>query len=206
MSISPSLLSLPELISAAHDLGRRGLFPATGGNLSLRTGPGDCLVTVSGRDKGRLTEDDFMAIGLSGVPLDNTQKPSAETEVHLALYRADPEVGAVIHTHSVAATVLSRLVGEDVIVFTGYEMQKSIRGMRSHEQSLNLPVFDNTQDMPHLARQLERRWAELQGRCGFLVRGHGLYAWGRDVAEARRHVEGWEFLLACDLQHRQLAR
>ncbi len=59
-------------------------------------------------------------------------------------------------------------------------------------------MFENTQDMQALAQQLKADWAQLPLQWGFLVRGHGLYAWGRDMAEAKRHLEGLEFLFACE--------
>jgi methylthioribulose-1-phosphate dehydratase len=83
-------------------------------------------------------------------------------------------------------------------------MQKAIRGHTTHETPLVLPLFDNTQDIPALADALARRWGPEGLPCGLLVRGHGLYAWGASVAEARRHVEGWEFLLSCLLNERLL--
>ena len=82
--------------------------------------------------------------------------------------------------------------------------QKSITGNLTHEAAIDLPVLDNSQDMETLAAALEARFDEAAPAFGFLVRGHGIYAWGADLASARRHLEGWEFLLACELQRRQL--
>jgi methylthioribulose-1-phosphate dehydratase len=89
-------------------------------------------------------------------------------------------------------------------VFDGYEMQKAIRGHTTHEQVVALPIFENTQDIPALADRLAERWELAVLPYGFLVCAHGLYAWGASVAEARRHVEGWEFLMQCRLTERLL--
>jgi methylthioribulose-1-phosphate dehydratase len=112
----------------------------------------------------------------------------------------------VLHTHSVSATVLSRLVNEYVEI-SGYEMQKALHGNSSHEPEIRVPVFNNTQDIPELADRVAEQFnaGELT-QPGLLVRGHGLYAWGRDISEAQRHIEGFEFLFACLMQKERLSR
>lgn len=175
------------------------MFPATGGNLSVRGPDGQVYVSASGSDKARLTADDLLAVTAAGVPADPTApRPSAETAVHLAIYRCLPWVGSVIHTHTVAATVLGRRAGGQILL-QGYEMQKAIAGVADHAGALALPVLANTQDMPALAAAVEAVIARAAPASGVLVAGHGLYAWGTDVASTVRHAEGWEFLLRCRL-------
>lgn len=181
----------------------RGLCPGTGGNFSVRIEASHVLITASGVNKRRVTPADLLRVDLDG-HLETTGQPSAETALHLALYRADAAIGAVLHTHSVANTLISRINTTGAILFEGYEMQKAITGHTSHEATLSLPVVDNSQDMPALANVVSARYREAASACGFLVRGHGIYAWGRDVAEAERHLEGWEFLLECELKRRLL--
>ena len=176
---------------------------ATSGNFSIRAGAAHCVITQSGRQKSTLTVEDLMLCDLRGRPALEGLRPSAETALHTALYRWDPDTGAVLHTHSVTSTVLSRSLDDDLDL-RGFEMQKAMRGVRSHEESLSIALFENTQDMDELAAAVVAR---LESRPlstpGFLVRGHGLYAWGKDLAEAQRHVEGLEFLLACAWQERR---
>lgn len=191
-----------ELVAAVRELAARGLCPATGGNFSLRLDSDTVLITVSGANKAALTENDLLRVGFDG-SVNGHGRPSAETALHLGIYRLAPDAGAVLHVHSVAATVLSRLTDANALNVRGYEMQKAIRGIDTHEAELTLPIVDNDQDMTALAETVETRWAEMQTAYAFLVRGHGLYAWGRDIAEARRHLEGWEFLLACELAARR---
>ncbi|MDA3922601.1 MAG: methylthioribulose 1-phosphate dehydratase [Salinisphaera sp.] len=181
----------------------RGLCPATGGNFSTRIDANRVLITASGVDKRRLTPRDLLSIGLDGT-LIGDGKPSAETGLHLALYNADPTIGAVLHGHSLANTVLSRVGNPQRLTFSGYEMQKAIRGQSNHADQLSLPVFHNSQDMDELAGWLRERFDEATLACAFLVRGHGIYVWGTDLVEASRHLEGWEFLLDCELQRRTL--
>lgn len=197
----------PEQAAALCRVGRlfgeRQWCLATAGNFSLRADARHCLITQSGKDKSALVPDDFMLCDLDGSAIDARLKPSAETALHTALYRQDKSVGAVLHTHSVTSTVLSRALATD-LVLSGFEMQKALRGMRSHEESLTIALFENTQDMDELAAAVVGRLTSgTLSAPGFLVRGHGLYAWGTDLAEAQRHVEGFEFLLACAWQERQ---
>jgi methylthioribulose-1-phosphate dehydratase len=199
-------LSFPEkaeeLVELCRLLGSRDWAPATGGNFSVRLDDKHCLITQSGRDKSRLTVDDLMVCDLNGKALDPSLNPSAEVGLHARLYRLDTNIGAVLHTHSVTSTVLSRATDGDLLL-QGFEMQKALAGNRSHEEEISIPVFDNDQDIAALAERLQQRWLlHTITQPGFLVSGHGLYAWGKDLAEARRHVEGFEFLFACAWQEK----
>ena len=194
-----------QIAAAGRDLAARGWTPATSSNFSMRVGPQRVAVTVSGRDKGRLTEHDILQVDLDGRAVGTDARPSAETLLHTQLYRRLPQVGAVLHTHSHNQTVASRLyAGAGRVVFEGYELQKAISGHATHEGALEVPVFANTQDMPELVRAVDA-WLD-QGKPlhGYLIDGHGIYAWGRDMAEARRHLEAFEFLLGCELDLRRL--
>jgi len=194
-----------ELCTAVRSLAARGWTPATSSNFSARIGPDRIAITVSGRDKSRLTPHDLMVIDLDGKAVGSTLRSSAETLLHTRLYRRHGDVGSVLHTHSHAQTVASRLYGGDGRVhLEGYELLKAFRGNATHETALDLPVFPNTQDMPELADRVDGWLDGGSPRFGYLIDGHGLYAWGRDVAEAMRHLEAFEFLLACELDLRRL--
>ena len=190
-----ALCSLGRWIASRH------WVPATGGNFSVRQGEHQALVTASGKDKGELNPQDLLPVSWETGQLSSPHgTPSAETALHVELYQCDPAIKAVLHTHSVAATVFSRLIGADNYPFKGYEMQKAISGVQSHEQTLPLALFDNTQDIPALATQLRERWQTKPLNFGLLVRGHGLYVWGYSLEQAKRHLEGWEFLINCELE------
>ena len=195
-----------EIITNVRELAHAGWTPATSSNFSRRLDERHAAITVSGRDKGRLTEADIMVVDFAGKPVGNDKKPSAETLLHTQLYARYPEIGCVLHTHSVTQTVASRLfAAQGHVRFDGYELQKAFAGNSTHEGSMDVPVFPNTQDMPELAARVD---AVLDRQClwGYLIDGHGLYAWGRDLAEARRHLEAFDFLLNCELQLRMLQR
>ncbi|CAI0950865.1 Methylthioribulose-1-phosphate dehydratase [Serratia entomophila] len=195
---------LAALLAACHWIGEKGWCPATGGNMSLRLDDSQCLITESGKDKGSLTEADFLRVETANNHVPSGRTPSAETGLHTLIYRLYPQIGAVLHTHSVNATVLSRVERSEALVLQGYEMQKSLGGQSSHLDSVTIPIFDNDQDIPRLAARVAAYAETTPLRYGFLVRGHGLYCWGRQVAEARRHLEGLEFLFQCELQRRLL--
>jgi methylthioribulose-1-phosphate dehydratase len=131
--------------------------------------------------------------------LDNAQpvpgKPSDESPLHVAIVKARG-AGAVIHTHSVWATILSDgHTSEGGIAIEGYEMLKGLHGVSTHLHREWIPIIDNSQDMPALANTINEVLAQYPGAHALLLRRHGLYTWGRDLKEAKRHVEILEFLL-----------
>jgi len=193
-----------EIIANVGELSAAGWTPATSSNFSMRLDDGHAAITVSGRDKGRLAEDDIMVVDLDGNPVATTHRPSAETLLHTRLYRRFPEIGCVLHTHSPVQTIASRLyAGAGHLRLAGYELLKAFHGNSTHEAAIDVPVLANTQDMKVLAAQVDAL-LDRQSLWGYLIDGHGLYAWGRDMAEARRHLEAFEFLFNCELELRKL--
>ncbi len=178
---------------------QEGWSRGTSSNYSVVLGrePFRLLLTASGKDKRRLKPTDFVVVDEAGKPVAATdERPSAETGLHLVLTR-QPGVGSVLHTHSVWGTLLSDVFAPaGGFHVEGYEMLKGLTGVRTHEHREFVPIFDNTQDIAALARQLEKRLLDPVHTLtyGFLIRRHGLYTWGRDVDQARQHVEIFEFL------------
>ena len=194
-----------EIITNVRELAQVGWTPATSSNFSERLDDQHAAITVSGRDKGRLTIDDIMVVDFNGQGVATSHRPSAETLLHTQLYRRHPEIGCVLHTHSPVQTIASRLYASaGHIRLEGYELQKAFHGNNTHDDRMDVPVFANTQDMPTLAAQVEAL-LDRQKLWGYLIDGHGLYAWGRDMADARRHLEAFEFLLGCELDLRRLS-
>lgn len=190
--------AVAEIIDVGRFLAARGWVPATSGNFSRRLDHETIAITASGADKGDLRPGDVKVIALAA-PL--PPGVSAETPVHVALYRRTPDIGAILHTHSLASTVVSVAQPDRLsIPLANYELVKGIRGHNSHEDTLHLPVFPNSQDMDAVAVSLEAHLDKNPGCFGFVLAGHGLYAWGSGMKEARRHVEALEFLLACELE------
>ncbi|WKD27775.1 methylthioribulose 1-phosphate dehydratase [Halomonas sp. KG2] len=184
-----------ELLAAISWAAQQGWTPATGGNFSARTEAG-YWVTASGRDKTRIQANDLLLCDLDGRVLSGDGKPSAESDLHAALYRLDASINCVLHTHTLASTVLSRRFPNG-IELSGFEMQKALQGNVTHDASVLLPVVPNPQDMDELADHVRLGWPM---PWGFLVAGHGIYAVGDSIASCRRHLEAIEFLLSCVLE------
>lgn len=193
--------SVSSLVAFGRQAYARGWVPATSGNFSCRV-PGGIAITVSGRHKGRLCEGDILRLDEQGRATD-ARRPSAETALHVMLYRRCPQARAVLHTHSVNATVLSGLVGSELWL-DGYEVLKAFPGVGTHETRLRVPVFGNDQDIERLARIVDADFEANGAAPGFLIRGHGLYAWGTGVDDAARQIEAFEFLFECELLRRRL--
>ena len=193
-----------EIITATGELSALGWTPATSSNFSMRLDDSHVAVTVSGRDKGRLKPDDIMVVDYAGKAVHEGQKPSAETVLHTQLYARLPDVGCVLHTHSLVQTLASRLyAGAGHVRFEDYELIKAFRGQETHDTEMDVPVLANNQCMSTLAAQVDVL-LDRGTLWGYLIEGHGLYAWGHDMAEARRHLEALEFLLNCELEMRKL--
>jgi len=192
---------MPSFDTLAADLaevGRlaylRGWALGTSGNFSavVERSPLTLAITSSGVDKGLLEADDIVEIDAQGRVRRGHGKPSAETAIHLAVARTTG-AGAVLHTHSIWSTILSDGAG-GLLPVEGYEMLKGLGGVSTHEHREALPVIENTQDWNAAAPAVEALLRAHPAAHGFLIRGHGLYTWGRDLAEAKRHLEILEFL------------
>ena len=195
------------IIDAGSFLYAKGWSPATSSNYSVRLDDDNIAITVSGRHKGQLQAGDVMIVDLEGQAVASAARASAETKLHTALYGLFTDIGAVLHTHSLPATVLSRVLDDrDELVLRDYELQKAFPGHETHQSRLALPIFENTQDMDTLAEETRKFFAEHPQYPGYLIRGHGLYTWGGTMEDCLRHVEALEFLLACELEIMRLGK
>lgn len=194
-----------QLIEAGRFLYNRGWVPATSGNFSARLNDGSFAMTVSGRHKGQLDEDGIMRVDGEGRSLVPGKRPSAETLLHIRLYARFPQVGAILHTHSVNATLLSRgRVGE--LILSDYELLKAFDGVETHETTLHVPIFPNDQDIGRLAASVDRYLDQHAAVHGYLIAGHGLYTWGATVKDVLRHLEAFEFLFDCEMRMHGMIR
>jgi methylthioribulose-1-phosphate dehydratase len=194
--------SLQEIAGSLVDLGRsfydRGWALGTSGNFSavLSRDPLALAITPSGADKGRLSVEQILLIdGRAKVISGSGAAPSAESHLHLRIAR-EFGAGAVLHTHSVWGTTLSDIHASDGgLSIEGYEMLKGLAGIQTHEHTEWIPIIENSQDMLALAESVGSVLRRFPATHGFLLRGHGLYTWGNNLVEAKRHVEILEFLL-----------
>jgi methylthioribulose-1-phosphate dehydratase len=186
-----------NLARLGADFHGRGWVLGTSGNFSavVTREPLRLAITSSGVDKGELTADHILQIDAEGNVLEGGGRSSAETLLHLTVIRLREAV-AVLHTHSVWSNILSDAYSADGgLSIEGYEMLKGLEGVSTHEHREWLPIIENSQDMTGLAGSVEEALTQHPGTHGFLLRRHGLYTWGKDIAEAKRHVEILEFLL-----------
>ena len=176
-----------DVVSAIRFFHDKGWCPATSSNFSFRE-PGvndQFYVSMSGLDKGTFEE----------------------TLLHSLIYQHDPEANVVLHMHSVNAAVLSKwLADQSVVTFEDYEILKGFAGIATHDVSVDIPIYPNSQDMAFLAKRIGYDWQQQALKYGFILRGHGVYAWGKTVAEAKRHVEVFEYLFDCTLKLHHLSK
>ena len=192
---------LSEIEILLAELGRtfyaRGWALGTSGNFSAVVGrdPFRIAITSTGLDKGSLTPDQLVQVDANGTVTEGSGQASAETALHLVVVGAR-EAGAVLHTHSIWSTIISELhAAQGGIWIEGYEMLKGLQGVKSHTHREWLPIVENDQDMARLAGVIDRTLTQHPDAHGFLLRGHGLYTWGEDLGQAKRHLEILEFLL-----------
>ena len=191
------------LIETGCSLHSKGWMSATSGDLSVRISEEHFAISVSGCHKGDMSEQDVMMVDRVGSPVAAGNRPSPDTLLHTALYNRYPQLGAVLHTHSVKATLLSRL-SEEELIFEDYELLKAFEGVQSHKERIVVPIFPNDQDIPRLSLQVEDYLDNHPAVHGYLIAGHGLYTWGSTMREALRHIDAFEFLFECELTMRSL--
>lgn len=186
-----------QLIEIGHRFYTRGWALGTSGNFStvVSRDPLRMAITMSGVEKGRLSSDMIIQIDDQANVISGSGKPSDETLLHLALVQAK-SAGAVLHTHSVWSTMLSKLYSSiGYLKIEDFEMLKGLSGIKTHQHCEYLPIIDNSQNMIELSKTMLDRLSENPNAHGVLIEGHGLYTWGKDLKEAERHVEILEFLL-----------
>jgi methylthioribulose-1-phosphate dehydratase len=189
-----------ELCETMATVHRRGWCEGTGGNFScsLEQDPLLLLMAPSGVDKGRLSPEELIVVDHTGMVVKGSGRASAETQLHITIVE-ETGARAVLHTHSQAGTLLSQQYRPDrgkepgELMLRDLEMLKGLEGVDTHATSISIPVLANDQNLQRLS-SVARPWLK-RAPHGLLIGGHGLYAWGRDLANARRHLEIHEFLL-----------
>jgi len=193
-----------QLIEAGSQLAAKGLVPATSGNFSARLANGDMAITTSGADKGSLQLENIMRTNAGGESYDQ-RRPSAETLLHVQIYKQDPEAGFVLHVHSLNATVLSQITTGNVTL-ADYELLKAFRGVNTHETQVEIPVFANDQNIARLAKQVDEYMETHPLPVAYMIAGHGYYTWGNAIKEALINIEALEFLFSCELMKRRITQ
>lgn len=189
---SPTADLRVALARLGAELSDHGWLMATGGNLSARLpGAETAVVTASGGDKGHLTAADFVEVRVAdGVKVAGDGRPSAETGVHMAIYRATDAV-AVAHAHAPYVTLVSRrLADRGAVRFEGWEFVKAL-GFWDEGAAVEVPIVANHHSLDALADAVA---AAVGPAPAVLVAGHGVYAWGDSIDAVGRHVQAIEFM------------
>ncbi|WP_068792597.1 methylthioribulose 1-phosphate dehydratase [Brevibacillus laterosporus] len=180
---------------------RRDWFPGTSGNLSIKISdvPLQFAVTASGKDKTKLSPEDYLIVDGDCNSVEPTKlKPSAETLVHAVVYQSIPDAGACFHVHTIANNVISEVYAQkQSFTIHGQELIKGL-GIWEENALLTVPIVENYADIPTLAAAIKE--AIKPDVPGVLIRNHGIYAWGRNDFEAKRHIEAFEFLFEYQLR------
>jgi methylthioribulose-1-phosphate dehydratase len=186
-----------ELVAIGRRFYQRGWVLGTSGNFSAVVSgrPLRLAITASSAHKGKLSPREILEIdGKGRVVGGQTGRPSAETLLHIEIVK-QRGARAVLHTHSVWSTILSgRGAAARGLAIEGYEMVKGLDAVTTHEHREWVPIVGNDQDMTRLAREVRKALRAHASAHAFLICRHGLYTWGRSLADAERHVEILEFL------------
>ena len=188
-----------DLTICIRQLHDKGHSPGTSTNYSFKDASDQIWVTRSGIDKSQICDDDFISLDRNGEPSQQYHgvKPSAESGIHVVLYDLFPEVKVVLHSHAVYPIALTSCHKANHLNFSGYEMQKGFKGVDTHEGLIQIPVFENAQDMTFFMHELRYRKTELAHGV-FMIRKHGFYAWGENLFDAKRHLESFDYLCQCE--------
>jgi len=186
-----------------HEIHQKGWSPATSTNYSFLNSetPKTIAISQSGIDKSQFGIEHWMLINHEGKALEGYQhlKSSAETLLHTVLYQLDDSIKFILHTHSIYNTVLSQYYEKQgYLTLSNYEVLKGMDGIDTHEVDYTLTIFPNTQDIATLSSDFKNYYSKNKHIKAYLIAGHGLYTWGRSLAEAKRHLEVLEFLLECE--------
>jgi methylthioribulose-1-phosphate dehydratase len=197
-----------SMVDLIRWINARGWSPGTSTNYSFLHPDLDDVVVISksGIDKAIFCSDDFMHVDLKGEATNSYIgiKPSAETLIHTTIYNLFPETRFILHTHSKAATLMSYINLEfGFVEFSGYEVLKGLPRISTHDTTVRIPIFKNTQDMFRFSSQLPTYQVSLQNNA-FLMEKHGIYVWGNSLEQAKRFLEIYEYLLDLELTLNQI--
>lgn len=201
--------NLSELVGLVRELNHRGHSPATSGNYSIRSSEDlNCAyVSESGFDKSTFTEMNFIPVDIHSVKKiieSDTRKTSDETEVHLAIYRKT-NANCVLHSHMQSALLFCDLhKGKAFADIKNLELLKGFSGIKTHDISIQIPIFENTQDITTLSKVIEPSLTLDQNCYAILLQGHGIYVFGKSVKETKKHLEVFEYIFSYYLQKKLL--
>ena len=203
-----ALRSLDEGRALICELGRRfydrGWVSGTGGGIALRLGD-RTLMAPSGVQKELMRPEMMFELDANGdiarYPDDKALQVSQCRPLFLAAMELR-HAGAVIHAHSKAALMATLCFG-DRVTLSKLEMMKGLRGI-GYDDTHEVPIIENTAQECDLKDSLVVAMRAFPRTHAVLVRRHGMYVWGQDWREAKRHAECYDYLLDIAVEMRRL--
>jgi L-fuculose-phosphate aldolase len=169
------------IIQACRELVTGGLVRGTSGNVSLRdTATAFIAITPSGTSYLTMTPEEVAVVNIAGDMIDGTLRPTTEVDLHLGIYRARPDVNAVVHTHSPFATTLAAL--REPVPAVHYILAKAAT-------TVQVAPYQRY-GTPELAAACV---STLGADQGVLLSNHGVVAVGKEMASAMAAAEAIEF-------------
>jgi len=204
-------LELHALAEKVRWLNLNGHNPATSGNYSLRssTDPNYAYISESGINKAEFMQSHFIPINIHTLEVPDiadfkAKKVSDETAVHMAIYRAT-NAQCVLHTHMIESLLFADLFPQKSFAkLSQLELLKGLEGITTHDTEIEIPLFENTQDIHALGFQIEPILQSMVKKYGLILRGHGMYVWGSQRLKAERHLEVFSYLFQYCLRKREL--
>ncbi|MGO1538264.1 MAG: methylthioribulose 1-phosphate dehydratase [Leucobacter sp.] len=201
-TVDPTILREAGTALAAESrrFSEYGWMRGTSGNLSVVVNRDPLLlaVTSSGVEKSLLTDQDVVVIDAEGKAADpsDPRPPSAEAGLHSHI-AARTGANVVFHVHALEAVVAGHR-WPNGIEFSDMEMLKGL-GHSAHGTAIRIPVIENHQDMKIEGEYFDAEYLSATDQTpevpAMIIANHGIHAWGKDVAAARRHLEITEWLL-----------
>ncbi|TGK20542.1 methylthioribulose 1-phosphate dehydratase [Leptospira stimsonii] len=215
MSVKKQLERLSSLGAAYH---KNGWMPGTAGNLSIRfPGESGFWVSGSGLDKNILNKRNFLFVDLeSGKPIHSKEakpekglKPSAETSIHRAVYRAMEGAGCGLHVHTLESNLIgagtSKVDPIALLELPSVEILKAY-GIWEENPKVYVPViynFSNVQDISDCLEKYLKDYKPVVPFC--IIEKHGITVWGKDLTQANRNLEATDFILKYMVSWRSLS-
>jgi len=184
-----------QLAEAGRLAYERRLTFGSGGNLSCRLDDSAMLITPSGTCKGLLRPEQMIRVDIASGKHEGDRRPSMETPFHAGIYRARPEVGAVVHCHPLSCTVLA-------VMNRGIRPALTPEGLLVLGESVPMVAY-GTPGSNDLAEKLVARLGDSKA-C--LMQSHGALATGKDLSDAVNRMETMEYIAALQLRAEELGK
>ncbi|MDE6442225.1 MAG: L-ribulose-5-phosphate 4-epimerase [Clostridia bacterium] len=176
-----------EVLKANLGLVKNGLVLFTWGNVSaIDKGTGYVVIKPSGVDYDKMTAEDMVVVDLNGKVIEGKFRPSSDTPTHIELYKAHPEIGGIVHTHSTYATAFAQ-AGMSIPAY-GTTHADYFYGDIPCARSLDKNEMDEYEKNTGVVINETFNGKDVTAIPACLVANHGVFAWGKSADEAVYHA------------------